>query len=463
MASLAPQWAKFDPSGKLSALALTLSSNPTEQDSVMEFLNTARGPDGKEFVEGTDADRILDWVFFRAGSDPEAAATLLDKAFENKVFTGTIKAMGPSVITKILPSQIEAGRNQGGAQQEKANRLASGDPITDAEYIDFNEKLPIGKQTGAGTMEQFALDTQPYFTAIPGMFTSDEIKLARDSEIEAENSTPITIINPEAIRAGDFANSMFAGPSKGAAIQEKLASGNWMVPLPDSAVDGNPSESGLFGGATPAIKTNLQETLFELRQTSNELIGIEEGFNKDLLTLPNKFRNFRLNKLDSIGIELSAEDEAFRMEFLGNQTRMLTSLTATLNRLSGAAVSPQEFERIKGTRPSPDDTPGEANIKLKTAIALTQFALARLNVFRLIGDDKVGEAFNLRRSDVRGHIRAMLANGEEEEMNTPAGRTREQIQLEVMEEVAAELGVRVVDLDSILNGGPGVTLNGVPR
>jgi hypothetical protein len=221
-------------------------------------------------------------------------------------------------------------------------------------------------------------------------------------------------------------------------------------------------EAGVFGAPTAAMKTNIQKELLELRQNADELIGIEEGYNRDLMTLGARMRNAKLGVQSYLfGTELSPDDEAFRRRFLGNKTRMVTSLSAVLNRLSGAAVSPQEYERIETTRPSHDDDPDEARFKMETAIALNQFAVARMAVWEMMGQpEKIGFAYRLRRQDVRNVIKDKMTIHYNKLADRFTHLSHEELMLATSRDISEVLGVRPKDLLTILTGGSDVTFAG---
>ena len=455
-ATQVPMWEATLPG--FGAIGLAILNAPTEADAWHALMSD------ENFWKGTAAERESNYITAVGFVDQKRAGELLKNTFKKDgSYSQSLNAIGPSVFEQKLPAMIESARAMGGKMAEFANVLANGGEFTPEEFTNWVQGLAVNVQLEPAFLEQFNLNTEDYLsvTGLGGVRTAKYEAARQEKERDGEYTSLTTLVSTDG-----YARTV-TGPHQGKVIRNLVAAEptGWVeVAMTHEALGlgGDSTKGGIFDAPSSAVVTDIQKELLELQQNSDELIGIQEGFNANLQTYGAKFKNWRLRIQQGFGGELSEEDTAFRTEFVANQTRTLTSLSATLNRLSGAAVSPQEFERIQGTRPSTEDDPGTFEIKMNTAIALNQFAHARMNVFRLIGENRIGEAFNLRREDIRSFIQNMLIHEDEKQRNSPQGRTEDEISFAVLDHVAKEMGVRPEDLDGIVNGGPGVTLKGEP-
>ncbi len=447
MESMIPQLERFGEG--LGAIGLVLTAKPNERDAMTMVLNR------EDLFRGTMAEQFANYTTAIAAVDGIRAADLWEWALKNEIFSTTIDNVGPTEIANLKDRQISEGLRQGGDQAKFANAWASGSDITPEQYSLFNEKLSIGNQTNDAVLESYLKAPERYWNVFPGQMTSDLVEKQKILEQKGEFSAPVAMVN------SNDPSQRVGGPNQSARI--RALGPEWLpMAINHDALFGKDGGGGVFGAPTPATTTQVQKELFELRATADELVGIEEGFDKFLQTNRAKAENFVLGQIEAFGGELSPENEAFRKEFIFNKAATLTSLSNTLNRLSGAAVSPQEFERIQNTRPSDQDDPGEFEAKLEASIALTMFAIARWNVWRLQGNNQVGKAFNLRRRDVRSFITQKLIEVDDAYRDSRPDIDSETRSGLVSETVAREMGVRVRDLSFIQTGLISHTLLGDP-
>jgi len=434
-------------------IGLAIASNPTEADAMHAFFNN---PDA---FTGTMAEQWANYVFAVGLVDPARAGTLIEKAIDGGIISKTIDNVGPSIVQSLLPAQIDAARKMGGQMAEFANDLALGKEMTAEKYINWHAGLPKNLQMKGAYLESLSRDPSRYLTVFPGLSTPELIQKEKEADLAGERSAPIGMVNIHDL------TDIVGGPRNGKFIRNL---GSEYVPMGPYATalfgEKGAQEAGTpFGPLSPAMITDIQKELKDLRKTADELISIEEGYSRDLQTFGSRIRNVWLGAKASVtGGELSSEDEAFRRRFIGNRTRTLNSLSFTLNRLSGAAVSPQEFERIKQTRPADTDDPDEFRFKLETAIGLTMFSIARMHAWEMTGNT-AKEAFTMRREDVRGIMRDKMQQLHNAYLNAYPDATEEKILESVARDIAKAFGVRVKDLSLIFEGGDDFTFEGGPQ
>lgn len=142
-------------------------------------------------------------------------------------------------------------------------------------------------------------------------------------------------------------------------------------------------------GGTPGLQRGTSRDLEDRMVSSGTLLSglsqIEASFKPEYLELGTKIREGIARGADYIG-QASPEQKELIGEFQTFQRRTLDNLTSRLNELSGAAVTPQEYERIKGTMPAMEDSPTQFQAKMLDAIKMQKMALARYNYVLNSGD-----------------------------------------------------------------------------
>lgn len=198
--------------------------------------------------------------------------------------------------------------------------------------------------------------------------------------------------NPALQRVGAAVlGSQLAAPSGfslGPGAQRFDAEGNVIASVPP--VERGPLVSVNTGDIPPttATTTRLQTETLNTQETMLRLDDIAASFDPSFLEIPtqigqefNAIRD-RLGSVPEIfGIpDLTVEQRQRLADYTTFTTRTLNNMNITLNRLSGAAVNEQEFERIKGALPNADDSPTQFQAKLNNAIRDMRRSLARLNI-----------------------------------------------------------------------------------
>jgi len=435
----------------LGALGLVLADNPNEADAMASFFANPNN------FKGTAATQVMNYITAMAFVAPERAGRVWEQAIGKEgVFQASVNHLAPSMIKSLLPDQIAAGRRVGGAAEAFANRLAAGTEITPEEYVVWHEGLPESVKADDSFIESFVSNPARMLAVMGGLKTAEMVAAQQKLEAEGEFSTPVAMVNK------NDPNDWVGGPSESARIRNL---GPEYIPMSvnHDAMFGTNGDGvgGPFGPPSKATITDIQKDLRDMRTAADELVGIQEGFTKDLQTIPSAMINTYSGLKENLGIELTEEQQAFRRRFVGNRTRTLASLSAKLNRHSGAAVSPQEFERISATQPADSDDPGEFQIKLDTSIALVMFSVARMHAWEMTGATQtMSTAYRMRRDDVRNAIRGKASELLNRYHNEFPNLEETDILNAVQEDVAEAFGVRVRDLHGILNGGDDVTFSG---
>ncbi len=150
------------------------------------------------------------------------------------------------------------------------------------------------------------------------------------------------------------------------------------------------SQGGQGSGLGRAATNQLQKDMVDSSTMLVRLNDIEKSYNEGYLTAAGKFDMTRLTLLQKIAPGMMDKDDKETVKEASEfYTNALTNLNMTLNELSGAAVSVQEFKRISQALPNPGkkgflnilsgDSITDFKTKLDVAIKRSKMAVARLN------------------------------------------------------------------------------------
>jgi hypothetical protein len=450
-----PELEKMSPG--LGAIGLTLADNPNEAEATAAFMNN---PDN---FKGTMAETLFNYATAIGMVNSQRAGNIIEEAIKGGIFTQTIDNVGPTILEESIPAQIEAGRRMGGEMERMANVLAADGDITPEQYLAWQSNLPEASKVDDAYAESLAKSPERYLavSGLRGMTTAALEQKRKEAEIKGEFSAPVAMVNTRE-RNPDGSLIFVGGPSQSERIRSL---GPEFVPMAinHDAIVGTEEDGsdGPFGPPGPTTTARLQKTMIDLRVNSDELIGIQEGYRRDLQTFQSKAKNGWLSMVSTFDGELSAEDIQFKREFISNKTRTLQALSAKLNRLSGAAVSPQEFARIAQTQPADDDNPIDFQVKMDTAIALNQFAIARLHAWEMMPEPHtMSQAYRMTRGDVRTAIQEKSSEMYNAYADKFPDLTHEQLMVMTQRDTADAFGVRAEDFKTIMDGGLDVTLSG---
>lgn len=155
------------------------------------------------------------------------------------------------------------------------------------------------------------------------------------------------------------------------------------VTLPDGTVISQGSPPGVGAGdLTAPIKTKLQESIVGATDELDRLNSIGAGFEPKFLQLPGKVKAMALKIKDLSGGalgDLSEGEKKFLTDYSTFAADAAKNLSSILNRLSGAAISPAEAERLKKGIPNDQDSPTQFQAKYKAAVKDVTRSIMRAN------------------------------------------------------------------------------------
>ncbi len=149
--------------------------------------------------------------------------------------------------------------------------------------------------------------------------------------------------------------------------------------------DGSVIQIGGDGGGVSAgdlsspTKTKLQDAIIQSTDELERLNSIGEGFDPQFLQIPGRLKGASLKVKDLAGMELNADEKDYLTKFSTFKADAAKNLSTILNRLSGAAISPAEGERLKKGIPNDDDSPTQFVAKYRAAVKDSTRAIMRAN------------------------------------------------------------------------------------
>lgn len=156
-------------------------------------------------------------------------------------------------------------------------------------------------------------------------------------------------------------------------------------------------------GLQPATLNKIEDSLRKVGDSRDRLIGISQSFRPEFATLVGKISAGRIRFQDALqgvpGVPgVTDQEREFLNDFTENRTKLSNEMNLVINALSGAAVSPQEFDRLKKNRPNEDDGPIEAAKKLQVSMTEANIFIARYQMWLDSGARL--QPWNLTRNDV---------------------------------------------------------------
>jgi hypothetical protein len=156
------------------------------------------------------------------------------------------------------------------------------------------------------------------------------------------------------------------------------------VTLPDGTVV---EMGGAGGGVGPGelsgpTKNKLQESIVQATDELDRLNSIGQDFDPKFLQIPGRLKGGALKVKDLAGGmlgEMSPEETQYLSKFSTFKADAAKNLSLILNRLSGAAISPAEGERLKKGIPNEEDSPTQFIAKYQAAVKDSSRAIMRAN------------------------------------------------------------------------------------
>jgi len=172
----------------------------------------------------------------------------------------------------------------------------------------------------------------------------------------------------------------------------KAPSGTKLSVGPDGQVT---FEQGSNAGLNQATTTEIQKKAVNAAEVGSRMSSILENFDPKDQTLGTRFHAMRLSGQAKLNPDSLSPGDRKQLEgFAKRKSTAIANLNRTLNELSGAAVSPQESERLQAEIPNPGtglfdgDDPVTFEAKAKGAVESINKALARYAFYQKTGIPK---------------------------------------------------------------------------
>lgn len=144
---------------------------------------------------------------------------------------------------------------------------------------------------------------------------------------------------------------------------------------------------GITGGGdigpadlTAPIRTKLQETIVNSSNRLDRLNQTLSTYNPEFLRAKGLASALTIKGKDFLGLSISPDQRRYLDEYSQFQSTAATDLSLFLNELSGAAISPQEYQRLASAAPSgKEHSPTEFEGKSKATVKGVTRAIMRAN------------------------------------------------------------------------------------
>lgn len=155
-----------------------------------------------------------------------------------------------------------------------------------------------------------------------------------------------------------------------------------------------------YGGANQkSTQGKLEAAIIRASDGLQRLRQIEATYAPEFLTRWSKAKMLAWEEAERWGYPLDQQTRQDMARFTYFKTDTMHNLSLTLNELSGAAISPHEYERLKQSAPQMGDSPTVFLAKLQRVIFGVRLSIARTRMLRAqgvdfanIADDMVGDA-----------------------------------------------------------------------
>jgi hypothetical protein len=207
--------------------------------------------------------------------------------------------------------------------------------------------------------------------------------------------------------------------------------------------DGTVQIGGTGASLGTKIRNDIETMLVDTGEKINRLGEISSKFRPEYLELSSRLGSEIAKWKDKIG-QLGPEGQEALADFAGFKQSSFRDLTTTLQEMSGAAVTPQEAERMLLVLPNPGkgvfdgDSPAEFKRKLEESIAFSKKAYGRLAYIRQNGLQLDEKFAGIKLDDVPKL--AQKRGKELERIFRQQGAPENAIQSLVMEQLAKEFG-----------------------
>lgn len=148
------------------------------------------------------------------------------------------------------------------------------------------------------------------------------------------------------------------------------------------------------GGMSKPTQTDVEKKLIEHSDTMSSLKAVERMYRPEFQKIGPRWGNLMTSIKDKAGADISADDRKQLESFSKYRAEASQLFSNTLKNLSGAAVTPMEFQRAQAWLPNPGtglfdgDSPIELESKRQRFEDFTRRALIKYNYIRKNGLSK---------------------------------------------------------------------------
>lgn len=374
--------ARRERGGKMAAAIMQMpDSDPGKQGAWRRYLS--------EFGDGNHSPEELD---FRTG--PKIAAA----AFGH-------------VVDPLERQTAQARLGLIQAQTAQANQRAEPDPIKAliAERVS-RARQATSPQQPAQPQTQGQVIPQSYDGGgtVPGVqFVADGQPQTAPQQPQAPDMVDTPLGKMPKSEARDLAGMMLLDPRYATAGKAIL-----------DGLDG-PGQ----GQMGKTVQNQIEEKTANSATMLSRLTDIERRFDPTFLEIPTRLKMTGASWSAKVGAKLAPDQQEELSRFAAFRSASVNNLNTILKELSGAAVTPQEYERLKndvpqaGTGVFDGDDPVSFRSKLDRSMQTARAAIARYNFMRskglnfdresldqFLSLDDVPAAYNKRGAEIRSQL-----------------------------------------------------------
>ena len=322
------------------------------------------------------------------------AAAAIGQANQPGVQTGSLIGLGAGAFGQGRAQAMQLAQQQQAAQQRNQAMQAMVGGVRD----------PRMRALAAANPEMFSKVMLQNALAKPKerriVQAADGFKYYADTGERVLPGVAAKPTSPKFKRAWDNA----AGKMIFASDEQIAASGGNLSPVPSgmkmvsdgkggfTLVTGDmAAASGAVTPLTSSSKAAQEDAYISAINTLSSLDNAMASYQPEFSTYEGQLKAWGLAMGEKLNVhDMSPEQREYVEGFTNTKRNILENLSATLSRLSGAAVSPSEARRIGGTQPTMEDSPTEFLTKMKSV--REQMVLVAMRAFKYRADGITGEA-----------------------------------------------------------------------
>jgi len=295
-------------------------------------------------------------------------------------------------------------------------------------------------------MARLPAETRNYIERITGASQAQPTQVAQAGPalppgmrvVAPENERPVAIPDPNSptgyryVRQSEAVGQPAAGPNT-LSVNSQPGGGVSVYSGPN-----NPQAQAQAAQPAQAVRSEIDQRIVDNTQRLGRLQEIATRFDPRFLQYGTQIQNWGRGIAERFGANLSPDARRDMQDFEQFRQTVSDEFNQTLRAMSGAAVTPSEFERMRAAAPSLDDSPTQFQAKLRSTLENIALANARLHYYRAQGirptfntDGGVSSLDNMRGLiQARGDVIANTLRGQGMAPDEVSRRVREQIQTE---------------------------------